>query len=66
MPPAIDGEPGRADQVHDLIKHRSPGHLAGRNQVISEQDEDRAAPAGDLDPDLDRGQEFPRASCLST
>jgi hypothetical protein len=56
MPPAVDGEAGRADDVHSLIDERFAVKLARRQQQISEQDQERSDPARDLDGKLDAGQ----------
>ncbi len=57
MPPAVDHEPRRADDVHRLIGDRLAAELARRYQKVGEQDQQRAGPAGDFDGDLDRAQE---------
>jgi hypothetical protein len=56
MPPSIDGETNRSENVHPLIDARLTSETAGGQQAISEEDQDRAGPADDLDRDLLRAQ----------
>ena len=67
VPPAVDDEAGRADQVHPLEERRAAGQPAERHQDIGGEDQRRAGPAGDLDRDVGEGQAAaPRARFRST
>jgi hypothetical protein len=56
VPQAVGDEAGGADQVHPLEGGRAAGQLLGCYEQVSEQDQARARPAGNLDEDLGRVQ----------
>lgn len=63
MPPAVDREADRSENIHPLVKAGLAGEAPRRQQRISKQDQDGAGPADDLDEDLLSAQ---AASLLST
>ena len=67
MPPAVDRESRRADQVHPLEDERPAGQPADRHQQIGKQNQDGAAPADDFDDKFEQAQAAaPRAKWRST
>jgi len=63
VPPAVDGESDRAEDVHPLIDGRLAGEPPDRQKQIGKQDQCSAGPSGDFDCDLLTAQ---AASLLST
>jgi hypothetical protein len=63
VPPAIDSEANRSEDVHPLIDARLTAQAAGGEKAVGKQDQDGAGPADDLDRDLLSAQ---AASLLST
>jgi len=63
VPPAVDHEARRSDDIHPLVDQRLARQPARRKQQVSEQDERGPDPAGDFDGELGAGQ---AASLLST
>ena len=52
MPPAVDRETGRSDDIHPLVDGGLAGQPLHRQQQIGKQDQQRAGPAGDLDEEV--------------
>ena len=56
MPPAVDHEARRSDDIHRLVGQRLAGQFAGGEQQIGKQDQRGPGPTGDFNRDFNSAQ----------